>query len=112
MALLVFYNQLFQQQYDQGNFTNFQEFLNVVKMSGMFIICGVFTFLVFYLWRMLVNKFFKNQFDAIYRFKMILDNSEESVIILSNRKINYVNKKFLNKYQSVIMKFSNLEHEE
>ena len=43
---------------------------------------------------------------------MILDNSEESVIILSNRKINYVNNKFLNKYKSVIMKFEDIEENE
>mgnify|MGYP006088173977 CR=1 FL=1 len=43
---------------------------------------------------------------------MILDNSEESVIILSNRKINYVNKKFLNKYKSLIMKYQEIEHGE
>ena len=43
---------------------------------------------------------------------MILDNSEESIIILSNKKINYVNKKFLNKYKSVIMKFEELSDEE
>jgi hypothetical protein len=40
---------------------------------------------------------------------MILDNSEESIIILNNKKINYVNKKFLNKYKSVIMKFEEVK---
>jgi hypothetical protein len=43
---------------------------------------------------------------------MILDNSEESIIILSNKKINYVNKKFLNKYKSVIMKFEEIEDDD
>ena len=43
---------------------------------------------------------------------MILDNSEESIIILSNKKINYVNKKFLNKYKSVIMEFDEIEDEQ
>ena len=42
---------------------------------------------------------------------MILDHSEESIIILSNKKINYVNKKFLNKYKSVIMKFEEVSDE-
>ena len=40
---------------------------------------------------------------------MILDNSEESIIILSDRKINYVNKKFVNRYKSVIMEFEEFE---
>ena len=40
---------------------------------------------------------------------MILDNSEESIIILSDRKINYVNKKFVNRYKSVIMEFEDIE---
>lgn len=40
---------------------------------------------------------------------MILDNSEESIIIISDRKINYVNKKFVNRYKSVIMKFEDIE---
>ena len=66
-------------------------------------------FLILRIWRALVNQFFKNQYDAIYRFKMILDNSEESIIIISDRKINYVNKKFVNRYKSVIMKFEDIE---
>lgn len=66
-------------------------------------------FLILRIWRALVNQFFKNQYDAIYRFKMILDNSEESIIILSDRKINYVNKKFVNRYKSVIMEFEDIE---
>ena len=43
---------------------------------------------------------------------MILDNSEESIIIVSNKKINYVNKKFLNKYKSVIMEFDEIKDEQ
>jgi hypothetical protein len=83
--------------------------LAVLKESGAFLICGLMIFLILRIWRALVNQFFKNQYDAIYRFKMILDNSEESIIIISDRKINYVNKKFVNRYKSVIMKFEDIE---
>ena len=42
------------------------------------------------------------QYDAIYKFKSIMDCSEESTIIIKDKQLDYVNNAFLNKYQDII----------
>ena len=39
------------------------------------------------------------------KFKTLMDNSEESIILLQQKRLDYVNKTFLNKYKGIIETF-------
>ena len=88
---IFFINLFFQFQYLNGAIKSQDDVFKVAKQSYPLIISF---FVVYYMCTMVtrfINNFIQMQYEAVYKFKTIMDNSEECVIISKNKKLEYVN---------------------
>ena len=49
-----------------------------------------------------MKNFYQRQIEDAKKFKTLMDNSEEQIILLQQKRLDYVNKTFLNKYSAII----------
>ena len=80
--------------------------LHIIKMNWFYICAGLGIYL--FLHRNWVNTFTNisaNIIDAVSLFQSIFDNSEESTIIITDGKAEYINETFLNQFKYLFKQF-------
>ena len=78
------------------------DLVEIIKKSGVtsvFIICFLFAC---FIWAILNTKLIREKSEAISYFKSIMDNSDESIIIIKENTIIYFNNTFLDNYYGLI----------